>query len=99
MRPTDSPEAVPAPVATLEGVDELENLRIRGELMVQIKRLIRERRLTQTDAAKIFRVSQPRVSDLVRGKADRFSIDALVTMLYYAGEEVSLVVRPRQKVA
>jgi len=99
MRPTDSPEGVPAPVATLEGVDELENLRIRGELMVQIKRLIRERRLTQTDAAKIFRVSQPRVSDLVRGKADRFSIDALVTMLYYAGEEVSLVVRPRQKVA
>lgn len=99
MRPTDSPEVVPAPVATLEGVDELENLRIRGELMVQIKRLIRERRLTQTDAAKIFRVSQPRVSDLVRGKADRFSIDALVTMLNYAGEEVSLVVRPRQKVA
>jgi len=99
MRPTQDPVTAATPSSAPVSVDELENLRIRVELMTQITRLIRERRLTQTGAAKILRVSQPRVSDLVRGKADRFSIDALVTMLGYAGEEVSFVVRPRQKVA
>ena len=79
--------------------DALENFRIRTELMSQLRRLIQERGLTQTEAAKILRVSQPRVSDLVREKTDRFSIDALVTMLGLAGEEVSVVVRTRQKVA
>ena len=99
MQSTQDPVATDTPTGAPVAVDELENLRIRVELMTQITRLIRERRLTQTGAAKILRVSQPRVSDLVRGKADRFSIDALVTMLGHAGEEVSVVVRPRQKVA
>ena len=79
--------------------DALENFRIRTELMSQLRRLIEERGLTQTQAAKILRGSQPRVSDLVRGKSERFSIDALVTMLGLAGEEVSIVVRSRQRVA
>jgi predicted XRE-type DNA-binding protein len=99
MRRNQDPPSAAPPGGAPGPVDELENLRIRVELMAQVTRLIRERRLTQTGAAKILRVSQPRVSDLVRGKADRFSIDALVTMLGHAGEEVSIVVRPRQKVA
>lgn len=69
---------------------EAENLRIRCELMDRLSALIVERGLTQAAAARIFDVSQPRVSDLVRGKIDLFTIDALVDMLAKAGWRVSV---------
>ena len=50
--------------------EEAENLRIRSSLMIEISKLIEARGLTQTAAAKLFGVSQPRVSDLVRGKIE-----------------------------
>jgi predicted XRE-type DNA-binding protein len=67
--------------------------------MVRQKKLIETRGLTQGGAAELFGVSQPRVSDLLRGKIDLFSIDTLVNMLGRAGVWVSIVVRPRSKVA
>lgn len=53
---------------------EAENLRIRSELMIQIRRLIEERKLTQAAAAKLFGVTQPRVSDLVATVARGLSV-------------------------
>ena len=79
--------------------EEAENLRLRSELMIQLGRLIKDRRLTQARAAKLFGVSQPRVSDLVRGKIGRFSVDTLIAMLGHAGGRVSLLVRRPRKVA
>lgn len=79
--------------------EEAANLRIRADLMVRLHKLIEARRLTQAEAADLFGVSQPRVSDLLRGKIDLFSIDTLVNMLARAGVQVSLVVHPRSKVA
>ncbi len=70
--------------------EEAEHLRIRSELMIALSLLIEERRLTQAEAARLFGVSQPRVSDLVRGKLDLFSIDMLVKMLGHAGVRVAL---------
>jgi len=58
-----------------------------------------ERGLTQAKAAQLFGVTQPRISDLVRGKIDLFSIDGLVDMLARARCRVSLVVREERKVA
>ncbi|MGH7631148.1 MAG: helix-turn-helix domain-containing protein [Gemmatimonadales bacterium] len=55
--------------------------------------------MTQARAAALFGVSQPRVSDLVRGKIDRFSVDTLVAMLGHAGVQVELVVKRRPRVA
>jgi predicted XRE-type DNA-binding protein len=52
-------------------------------------------RLTQAKAAIMFGVSQPRVSDLMRGRIDRFSVDTLVAMLGQAGLRVRLVVGKR----
>ena len=54
-------------------------------MMAHLRELIASRGLTQADAAALFGVSQPRVSDLVRGKIDLFSIDTLVDMLSHAG--------------
>ncbi|HEU4566156.1 MAG TPA: helix-turn-helix transcriptional regulator [Gemmatimonadaceae bacterium] len=68
--------------------EEAAHLRIRSALMATIRELIAERGLTQSKAAALFGVTQPRVSDLVRGRIDLFSIDALVDMLARAGVSV-----------
>ena len=79
--------------------EEAENLKMRTDLMIRLSKLIQARRLTQADAADLFGVTQPRVSDLVRGKIDRFSIDTLVAMLGHAGVRVQIVVGRKSKVA
>lgn len=75
--------------------EEAANLRLRSELMIQIRLLIKARGLTQAAAATLFGVTQPRVSNLVRGKIDLFSIDTLVDMLAHAGVRVELRLKPR----
>ena len=72
------------------GPKEAESLRLRAELMVEVTRLIGARKLTQRAAANLLGVTQPRISDLIRGKIDLFSIDALVNMLGRAGMRVQL---------
>lgn len=78
---------------------EADNLKIRTDLMIRLSKVIEARRLTQAQAASLFGVTQPRVSDLVRGKIDRFSIDTLVAMLGHAGVRVQVIVGRRSKVA
>jgi len=79
--------------------EEAENLRLRADLMIQLTKLIQTRRLTQAKAAELLGVSQPRVSDLIRGKIDRFSIDSLVEMLGHGGARVTFVVKKGRRVA
>jgi len=79
--------------------EEAENLKMRTDLMIQLSKLIDARRLTQAEAAELFGVTQPRVSDLVRGKIDRFSVDTLIAMLGHAGVRVQIIVGRKSKVA
>ena len=78
---------------------EAENLKVRADLMHRLSKVIAERELTQVQAARLFGVSQPRISDLTRGKIGRFSVDTLIEMLGHAGIEVSVTTRPRRNVA
>ena len=78
---------------------EAENLRLRSDLMIALGKLIESRGLTQVQAATLLGVSQPRISDLVRGKINRFSLDTLVAMLGHAGVRVRLVLPRRARVA
>ena len=73
------------------GPEEAENLLLRAELMSRINELARG--VSQRQAARKFGVSQPRLNDLMRGKIDKFSLDALVNMLAPAGMRVELKVR------
>lgn len=73
--------------------EEAEHLLVRADLMIQVQKLITSRRLKQREAAKILRVSQPRVSDLLRGRIDLFSTDALIDMLACLGARVRLSVK------
>ena len=79
--------------------EEAQNLKIRSDLMIELSRLIEAQGLTQAAAAKLLGVTQPRVSDLVRGKIDRFSVDSLIEMLGHTGASVSFVVTARRQVA
>ena len=76
------------------GIDGAEgtNLRIRSDLMIAVRQLIEDRGLTQEEAAELFGVTQPRVSDVVRGHIEKFTIDALVKMLAKAGLDVDVTV-------
>ncbi len=72
---------------------EAENLRIRSAMMRALVTYIRENGFTQASAAKLLGVSQPRVSDLMRGKIHLFSIDNLVILLAAAGLRVDVRVK------
>ncbi len=61
------------------------SMRARSELIIELTELIKRRGMTQADAAKMFGVTQPRISDLMRGKVELFSLDALVDMAAIAG--------------
>jgi predicted XRE-type DNA-binding protein len=74
--------------------EEAEHLAVRAELMIKIEKLLKARGLTQSEAARIMRVSQPRVSDLLRGRLDLFSTDALIDMLARLGVSVRLAFAP-----
>jgi predicted XRE-type DNA-binding protein len=73
--------------------EEAEHLKLRSALMIEIRKVIEAQGLTQAAAAALFGVSQPRISDVVRGKIDLFSIDTLIDMLAHAGVRVSFVVK------
>lgn len=70
-----------------------ENLKIRASLMHKLATFIAAEGLTQSEAAKRLGVTQPRISDLTRGKIDLFSIDTLVNMLNAAGLRVDVRVK------
>ena len=79
--------------------EEAESLRIRSDLMMELTKTIASRGLTQESAAKLFGVTQPRISDLVRGKIELFSIDTLVNMLAKAGAKVRVEVKQKRRAA
>ena len=82
--------------------EESEHLLIRADLLIQLQKAIAARDLTQAKAATILRVTQPRVSDLLRGRLDLFSTDSLIDMLARLGVHVRFVLkasRRRLKVA
>ena len=81
--------------------EEAEYLKVRSALMIHLRKAIDARGLKQTEAAKLLGVTQPRISDLYKGKIHLFSIDTLVDMLTRAGVRVKVVVGTpkRSKVA
>ncbi|CAM0556291.1 hypothetical protein EHLJMEHL_01374 [Vreelandella titanicae] len=69
---------------------EAENMKLRSTLMMALKDHIDRTGLNQSQAAKLFGVTQPRVSDLMRGKISLFGLDALVNMAAAAGLHVEM---------
>lgn len=72
------------------GKEEAANLKIRARLMDSLIAFVEERSLTQAEAAEHFGVGQPRISLLLSGSIDKFTIDALINMHAAAGIPVTL---------
>jgi predicted XRE-type DNA-binding protein len=73
--------------------EEAENMKLRSALMTALKNHITHTGMSQAQAAKLFGVTQPRVSDLMRGKINLFGLDALVNMAAAAGLHIEMRVR------
>lgn len=93
-------ETSPVKKTKLEDQDTLEknsayneNMKLREALMSALKEHITRTHLSQSQAAKVFGVTQPRISDLTRGKVDLFGLDALVNMAATAGLRVEMQIR------
>lgn len=78
---------------------EAANMKLRATLLMILKDYIEANELTQAQAALKFDVTQPRVSDLLRGKINLFGLDTLVNMAEAAQIELTLQAKPRQLVA
>jgi predicted XRE-type DNA-binding protein len=78
------------------GEPDAAELHARSQLMRHISQILRGRKLTQVQAAEILGTTQPVVSDLMRGKLSKFSIERLFTFLEALGYDVEIVVHPRK---
>jgi len=68
---------------------------LKVELAMEVNRLLRERRLTQAASASLLGIRQPHVSDLVRYRLERYSVERLMEFLVRLGRDVEIRVRPR----
>ncbi len=71
---------------------QAENMKLRSSLMMALKDHLARENISQSQAAKLFGVTQPRVSDLMRGKIDLFGLDTLVNMAVAAGLHIEISV-------
>ena len=74
------------------------SMRARSGLMMNLTEIIGDRGMTQSDAAAFFGVTQPRISDLMRGKINLFSLDTLMDMAAAAGMRPTVTVTKPKRV-
>ena len=76
--------------ALVDTPEEAENLRVRSQLMRAIRQVVKTWDVSQKEAAQRLHITQPRLNDLLKGKIDKFSLDALVNMLAGANLEIEV---------
>jgi len=74
------------------GLHDAENLKLRAQLMMEVRRYFEESGLTQVAAAKAMKTTQPRLNNVLKGKIEKCTIDRLVQMLAEVGWSVSIKV-------
>lgn len=72
---------------------EAQNLLLRAELVVHIRKVIEKLGVTQAEAAKRAGITQPRMNDLVKGRTQKFTLDALVNVAAHLGYSVKLTLK------
>lgn len=79
------------------GLDNAEELLAKAKLALVVKKVIRERELTQTAAGKVLGIPQADVSRLLNGELDRFSTEKLMTLIMRCERDIDLVVKKRPR--
>ena len=78
------------------GLPDAQELHLKAKLVLKIDGLMRERGLRQIEAARLFGVTQPDVSKMLRGDFRQFSFERLMRFLVALGQDVKIVVRPQK---
>jgi predicted XRE-type DNA-binding protein len=78
------------------GLPDADELRTKVQLAVAIKRGIEARGWSQTQAAEVLGINQPKVSALLRYRLDGFSVERLMNFLTALGHDVEIVIKPRR---
>lgn len=73
--------------------DAAESMKARARLMMEVQKAVRSWDVAQANAAKRLGISQPRINDLLQGKIEKFSLDALFDLASHAGLKISVGVR------
>jgi predicted XRE-type DNA-binding protein len=79
------------------GLPDAEELKAKALLVIEIIQIVETRGLKQAEAAEIMGIDQPKVSQLMRGKLDGFSMERLYRFLNALGRDVEIVVTPKPK--
>jgi predicted XRE-type DNA-binding protein len=79
------------------GLPNPEQELLKAQLTLQIHRIVKARRLTQTQAGEILGIKQPHVSALMRNRAGNFSVGRLMEFLIALGQDVAITVKPTRK--
>ena len=78
------------------GLPNAEEHQLKAALVVQLHRLIKARKLTQTAASKLAGIKQPDLSNILRGHFQGFSVERLMRMLTAFDQDIEITVRPRR---
>jgi predicted XRE-type DNA-binding protein len=79
------------------GLDNAEELKTKTLLLIEIRRIIRKKKLKQIDVADLFGIPQPKVSKLLSGKSSGFSTDRLMHFLTVLDQDVNISIKPKPK--
>jgi len=79
------------------GLPNAEEHLLKASLVVQLHRLVKARKLTQTAAAKLIGVKQPDLSNILRGHFQGFSLERLMRMLTAFDQDIEIIMRPRRR--
>lgn len=79
------------------GFDDPEDMRLRADLVQQLREIIGRRRLTQTAAAKLLGIRQPDLSALLHGRLTKYSLQRLLKFLTILDRDIEIVVRPKPR--
>ncbi|MCU7890503.1 MAG: helix-turn-helix domain-containing protein [Candidatus Thiodiazotropha sp. (ex Ustalcina ferruginea)] len=78
------------------GLPDAENLKLRAQLMMEIRNFVNESGMTQTKAAMALKTTQPRLNEVLNGRIDKCTIDRLVQMLAEVGMHVNITITTDQ---
>lgn len=79
----------PSPFHATETADVADNMVLRADIIIMIRDIIEKQGWTQTEAANKLGIKQPRVSDIMNGKIEKFTLDFLISMLSALGFKAS----------
>jgi predicted XRE-type DNA-binding protein len=79
------------------GIENPEEELTKAKLVLEIEKIIKKKKLNQTQAAKVMGINQPKVSALIRRKLDGFSVERLIHFLNMLGQDIDIIVKSKPR--